>query len=121
MLTIRIMQALSLAQWALSETDADLHRVQKELFTLMASLPLKKRKGMLDKSDSVNESVSRAAKKFNMLYCLWVIQGLFPITNNPCVDLSTTAHWASPEARHDAIITELFMIMPEALSKEIHT
>ncbi|KIK75891.1 hypothetical protein PAXRUDRAFT_171355 [Paxillus rubicundulus Ve08.2h10] len=116
----QLIQALSLVQRALTKTDADLHRVKKELVTLTTALPLKKRKGILNKSDSLNESIGRVAKKFAMLYHLWVIDGLFPIVNNTGVDLSSTTCWASPEAKHNAVITELFTITPQVLTKEIH-
>ncbi|KAI9568407.1 hypothetical protein HD554DRAFT_2172510 [Boletus coccyginus] len=116
-----LRKALLLAQQALTEINANLCQVKKELFTLMASLSSKKRKAVLDKLDSVNESVGRVAKKFSILYRLWVIHGLFPIENNPGIDLSATTCWASPEVKHNAIVTELFMIMPETLTKEIRT
>ncbi|KIJ09893.1 hypothetical protein PAXINDRAFT_157791 [Paxillus involutus ATCC 200175] len=115
-----LRKALSLAQRALTETDADLHRVKKELFALTAALPPKKRKGILNKSDSLNESIGQVAKKFTILYRLWVIDGLFPIVNNTGVDLSSTTRWASPEAKCNAVITELFTITPQVLTKEIH-
>ncbi|KIK79337.1 hypothetical protein PAXRUDRAFT_16380 [Paxillus rubicundulus Ve08.2h10] len=115
-----LCKALSLAQRALTETDADLCRVKKELFALTAALPPKKHKGILNKSDSLNESIGQVAKKFAMLYCLWVIDGLFLIVNNTGVDLSSTTRWASPEAKRNAVITELFTITPQVLTKEIH-
>ncbi|KIK78024.1 hypothetical protein PAXRUDRAFT_17111 [Paxillus rubicundulus Ve08.2h10] len=115
-----LCKALSLAQRALTKTDADLHRVKKELFTLTAALPPKKRKGILNKSHSLNESIGQVAKKFAMLYRLWVIDGLFPIVNNTGVDLSSMTCWASPEAKRNAVITKLFTIMPRVLTKEIH-
>ncbi|KAF8835403.1 hypothetical protein BDN67DRAFT_1015590 [Paxillus ammoniavirescens] len=52
-----LRKALSLAQRALTETDAELRRVKKELFALTAALPPKKRKGILNKSDSLNKSI----------------------------------------------------------------
>lgn len=109
-----------MAQRALSETDADLRRVKKELLALTAALPPKKRKGILNQSGSLNDSIGRLAKTFAILYRLWVIDGFFPVLDNPSTDLSSTTRWASPEAKRDAVITELFMIMPEILTKEIH-
>ena len=112
-------QALALCQKMLMETCAKLTITRKELRTLNAALPAKKCRNIKDKTDHLNENIGRFAKKFAMLHRLWVISGLFPIKNNPDVDLWSASCWESPAAKRDAIITELFMAAPESLQKEI--
>ena len=112
-------QALAHCQKMLMETHAKLTITTKELHTLNAALPAKKCRNIIDKTDHLNENIGRFAKKFAMLHHLWVISGLFPIKNNPEVNLWSASLWESPVAKHDAVITELFMATPESLQKEI--
>ncbi|KAG6370486.1 hypothetical protein JVT61DRAFT_11972 [Boletus reticuloceps] len=116
-----LRKALSLCQKALIETRGKLIVATKDLRTLDAALPAKKRKGILNKTGPLNDNIGRVAKKFAMLYRLWVIDGLFPIMNveNPDVDLRSTACWDSDEAKRSAVLTELFLVMPESLHKEM--
>ncbi|KIK94440.1 hypothetical protein PAXRUDRAFT_142846 [Paxillus rubicundulus Ve08.2h10] len=73
----------------------------------------------MDKTDHLNKDIGHIAKKFAMLHHLWVISSLFPIKNNPDVDLWSASRWESPAAKHDAILTELFMATPESLHQEM--
>ena len=114
-------QALALCQKTLTATHAKLVNTTKELKTLKAALPLKKCRAVLSKSDSLNESIGRVAKKFALLYHLWVIDSLFSIEKNPSVDLFSADRWASSVAKHNAVVTEIFMIAPKTLHKEIAT
>ncbi|KAG9310683.1 hypothetical protein JVU11DRAFT_9278 [Chiua virens] len=96
-----LRKALALCQRTLTAIQA-----------LKAALPPNKCKAILNKSDSLNETTGRVAKKFALLYRLWVIEGLFPITSNSDVDLFSAGRRASPDAKRDAVIAELFMITP---------
>lgn len=73
------------------------------------------------KTNPLDDDIGRVAKKFAMLHRLWVISGLFPITSNlnPNVDLLSAGRWNSPEAKRDAVLTELFRIAPQPLHKEM--
>ena len=75
----------------------------------------------MSKSDSLNESIGRVAKKFALLYHLWVIDSLFPIEKNPGIDLFSADCWASSVAKRNAVVIEIFMITPKTLHKEIAT
>ncbi|KAF8435956.1 hypothetical protein L210DRAFT_3505949 [Boletus edulis BED1] len=116
-----LWKAVSLCQKALTKTRGKLIVATKDLCTLDAALPAKKRKGILNKMGPLNDNIGHVAKKFAMLYCLWVIDGLFPImnVNNPNVDLQSAACWDSDEAKRSAVLTELFLVMLESLHKEM--
>ncbi|KAF8435940.1 hypothetical protein L210DRAFT_3648178 [Boletus edulis BED1] len=116
-----LWKAVSLCQKALTETRGKLIVATKDLCTLDAALPAKKRKGILNKMGPLNDNIGHVAKKFTMLYCLWVIDGLFPImnVNNPNVDLQSAVRWDSDEAKRSAVLMELFLVMPESLHKEM--
>ena len=101
--------------------DARLENTMKELQIFKAALPLKKCKAVLSKSKLLSDSISWVAKKFALLCYLWIIDSLFPILDNPNVDLFNVGHWASSESKHNAIVTELFMIMPKTLHKQMPT
>ncbi|KIK73408.1 hypothetical protein PAXRUDRAFT_20887 [Paxillus rubicundulus Ve08.2h10] len=103
----------------LAETHAELAITTRDLHTLNAALPAKKHRGVMDKTDNLNEDIGRIAKKFAILHRLWIISSLFLIKNNPDVNLRSASRWESPAAKHDAILTELFMAMPEPLHKEM--
>ena len=114
-------QVLALCQKTLTAAHAKLVNTTKELKTLKAALPPKKCREVLSKSDSLNESIGQVAKMFALLYCLWVIDSLFPIEKNPCVDLFSVDCWASSVAKRNAVVTEIFTIAPKTLHKEIAT
>ena len=112
---------LSLCQKALTNTRSKLGAAKKDVRTLSAALLPKKRQGIMNKTEPLKEDIGHVAKKFAMLYCLWVIDGLFPVknVNNPDVDLWSPACWDSNEAKCNAVLTKLFMIMPQSLHKEM--
>ncbi|KAF8837801.1 hypothetical protein BDN67DRAFT_982973 [Paxillus ammoniavirescens] len=114
-----LRKALGLCQKTLVETRAELAIAMRDLCTLNAALLAKKCRNVMDKTDKLNEDIGRITKKFTILHRLWVISGLFPIKNNPNVDLWSASRWELPVAKRDAVLTELFMATPEPLHKEM--
>ncbi|KAG9310134.1 hypothetical protein JVU11DRAFT_9749 [Chiua virens] len=99
---------------SLTEARAKLKLTTKELRTFHAALPPKKRRGIVNKSVSLDEDIGRVAKKFSMLHLPVGHRGL-----NPDADLFDKKRWDSIDTKRDAVLTELFRIAPEHLYKEM--
>ncbi|KAG6372670.1 hypothetical protein JVT61DRAFT_7430 [Boletus reticuloceps] len=116
-----LRKVLSLCQKALTDACGKLGVAKKDVRTLSTALPLRKRQGIMNKTELLKEDIGRVVKKFAILYRLWVIDGLFPIlsVNNPDIDLQSATRWDSNKAKSNAVLTELFMVMPQLLHKDM--
>ncbi|KAN0073657.1 hypothetical protein V8E55_012134 [Tylopilus felleus] len=115
-----LCKTLALCQKSLTETRAKLRITTKELQTLSAALPLKKRKGVMNRTGSLDENIGRVAKKFAILHRLWISKGFFPIEGslNPNIDLFSANRWDLSKNERDAVLTELFGIFTSTLNQE---
>jgi len=47
-----------------------------------------------------------------MTHCLWVSGGVFPLSENPRIDLKNEERWLSVRSMEDGVKTELFAFVP---------
>jgi hypothetical protein len=60
--------------------------------------------------------ITTEGKKYTLFYHFWVIPGVFPTTPQPDIDPHSPTHWASPEAKLNGSMAELYKCM----SKDLH-
>jgi hypothetical protein len=56
-----------------------------------------------------------------MFHYFWVMNGLFPTTPKPNVDPRSDTCWASPEAKLNGAMAELYQCVPKSLHKSMET
>jgi len=69
-------------------------------------------------SAALKDNVIRAyGRKYSATHCLWIATEIFPLRENPEIDLFSAERWLSPLAVEDGVKTELFKF----ISKEDHS
>ncbi|KAI5984995.1 hypothetical protein EDC04DRAFT_2615507 [Pisolithus marmoratus] len=108
-------KALAVAQKVYADACTELHSVWKELTALSSAIPTHKCNCMLNKTETLNSSITKEAKKYLLLYHFWVADGVFPMTLKPSVDPCSPSCWDSPRAKMEGMTAELYSIIPESL------
>lgn len=68
-------------------------------------------------SAALNNNVIRAySRKYSATHCLWIVMEVFPLRDNPEINLSSAEGWLFPLAIEDGVKTKLFKF----ISKEDH-
>ena len=62
------------------------------------------------------DAIRTYGRKYSATYCLWIPAGIFPLLDNPGIDLCSAERWLSPLAIEDGVKMELF----EFLRKQDH-
>ena len=70
---------------------------------------------------SLEQGICDTAKKYCLLYHLWVPQSLFPIKSQPDIDPRNPSRWQTPEGQTIAEQAELFQMLPSELHKSLKT
>ncbi|KAI6038374.1 hypothetical protein EDC04DRAFT_2896396 [Pisolithus marmoratus] len=112
-------KALAIAQKAYADVHTELQSVWKELTALSSAIPDHKHNCMLNKTETLDSSITKEAKKYLLLYHFWVADGVFPMTLKPNVDPCSPSHWDSPMAKMEGMTAELYSIIPESLHKSM--
>ncbi|KAI5989533.1 hypothetical protein EDD15DRAFT_2198490 [Pisolithus albus] len=114
-----LRKALAIAQKAYADTRTELRSVRKELVALSSAIPARKRNRVLNRTETLDSSIAAEAKKYVMLYCFWVTDGVFPTTFNPNVDPRSPSRWNSAEAKVEGMTAELYSVIPESLHESM--
>jgi hypothetical protein len=59
-----------------------------------------------------SDSVRFYGRKYSVTYCLWINSQIFPLSENPHINLNGEEHWLSARSMEDGIKTELFAFVP---------
>ena len=57
------------------------------------------------------DAIRTYGRKYSATYCLWIPTRIFPLLNNPGIDLCSAERWLSPLAIEDRVKTELFQFL----------
>ncbi|KAG1769703.1 hypothetical protein EV702DRAFT_1202731 [Suillus placidus] len=101
------------------QPDAPMHEVHKDYFTLSATVPACSRNRTLKKMSALDTKITSQGKIYALFYHFWVIPGVFPTTPQPDVDPRSPSRWASPKAKLDGSMAELYECVPQDLHKSM--
>ncbi|KAG1759921.1 hypothetical protein EDD22DRAFT_848876 [Suillus occidentalis] len=73
------------------------------------------------KTSALDSQITHAGKKYAMFHYFWVMNGLFPTTPKPNIDLCSDTCWASPEAKLNGTMAELYQCVLKSLHKLMKT
>jgi hypothetical protein len=65
----------------------------------------------------LDAKIAAEGKKYTLFYHFWVIPGVFLTTPQPDMDPRSPTCWASPEAKLNRSMTELY----KCVSKDLHS
>jgi hypothetical protein len=86
---------------------------------LSASVPAHSRNCALKKTSALDTKITAEGKKYTLFYHFWVIPGVFPTTPQPDNDPRSPTCWASPEAKLNGTMVELYQCVPKDLHKSM--
>ncbi|KAI6103320.1 hypothetical protein EDD16DRAFT_1515303 [Pisolithus croceorrhizus] len=95
----KLHKALAIAQKAYADAHIELCSIQKELAVLSSAIPACKCNCILNKTETLDSSIAKEAKKYVMLYHFWVADGVFPTTFKPDVNPCSPSCWNLPKAK----------------------
>ncbi|KAG2339942.1 hypothetical protein BDR05DRAFT_1002873 [Suillus weaverae] len=99
------------------QPEAPMHEaLKKDYLALSATVPACSRNRVLKKTSVLNTKITAEGKKYTLFYHFWVIPGVFPMTPQPDNDPRSPMHWASPEAKLNGAMVELY----QCVSKDLH-
>ncbi|KAG1868960.1 hypothetical protein DFJ58DRAFT_723373 [Suillus subalutaceus] len=116
-----VRKALEIAQQAYSTAQLKLRTLKKEYAVLHAAIPACSRNKVFKKTSALDSQITRAGKKYAMFHYFWVMNGLFLTTPKPNVDPRSDTRWASPEAKLNGAMAELYQCVPKSLHKSMET
>ncbi|KAG2738061.1 hypothetical protein P692DRAFT_20650338, partial [Suillus brevipes Sb2] len=70
-------------------------------------------------TSALDTKITSQGKIYALFYHFWVIPGVFPTTPQPDVDPRGPSRWASPEAKLDGSMAELYQCVPQDLHKSM--
>ncbi|KIJ15703.1 hypothetical protein PAXINDRAFT_11299 [Paxillus involutus ATCC 200175] len=108
-------KSLGVAQLAFTQVRAELHELNKKYNTLAAKLHSHTRARILKTTNPGDVMISQNAKKFCILYHLWVPENLFPVGPWTDVDPHSPSRWRTAELRAAGNRAELYVMMPQEL------
>jgi hypothetical protein len=100
---------------------SELRALKKDYAALQAAVPACSRNKVLKKTSALDSQITRAGKKYAMFHYFWVMNGLFPTTPQPNVSPRSDTRWASPEAKLNGAMAELYHCVPKSLHKAMET
>ncbi|KAF8834494.1 hypothetical protein BDN67DRAFT_985283 [Paxillus ammoniavirescens] len=117
-----LRKSLGIAQLGFTQARAELNELKKKCNTLAARVPTCTQVRALKATGPVDSKITKAAKKYCILYHLWVPENLFLI----CLDLQlldvdpqSPLHWSTAESQAAGNQAELYVMMPEELRKQM--
>ncbi|KIK25417.1 hypothetical protein PISMIDRAFT_96900, partial [Pisolithus microcarpus 441] len=73
----------------------------------------------LNRTETLNSSITKEAKKYIMLYHFWVTDHVFPMTFKPNVNPCSPSCWSLPKAKIEGMATELYNFIPKSLHESV--
>ncbi|KAG2052461.1 hypothetical protein BDR06DRAFT_1009520 [Suillus hirtellus] len=114
-----VRKALETAQQAYNTLQVEFRALKKDYFTLSATVPTHSRNCTLKKTSALDMKITSQGKIYALFYHFWVIPGVFPTTPQPDVDPCSSSCWASPEAKLNGSMAELYQCVPQDLHKSM--
>ncbi|KAG2141227.1 hypothetical protein DEU56DRAFT_911333 [Suillus clintonianus] len=109
-------EALETAQQAYNSLRVEFKALKKDYLVLSATVPARSRNRALNKTSALDMKITAEGKKYTLFYHFWVIPGVFPTTPQPDNDPHSPTRWASPEAKLNGAMAELY----NCVSKDLH-
>ncbi|KAG2753586.1 hypothetical protein P692DRAFT_20722457 [Suillus brevipes Sb2] len=109
-------EALETVQQAYNSLRVEFKGLKKDYLTLSATVPARSRNRALKKTSMLDAKIATEGKKYTLFYHFWVIPGVFPTTPQPDIDPRSSTCWASPEAKLNGSMAELY----QCVSKDLH-
>ncbi|KAG1802205.1 uncharacterized protein HD556DRAFT_1533646 [Suillus plorans] len=103
-----VHKALEIAQPAYNAVRSKLQTLKKDYVVLQAAVPARSHNKVLKKTSALDSQISHTGKKYAMFHYFWVMNGLFPTTSQPNIDPRSDTCWASPEAKLNGAMAELY-------------
>ncbi|KAG1841945.1 hypothetical protein F4604DRAFT_1985303 [Suillus subluteus] len=114
-----VRKALETAQQAYNTLRVEFRGLKKDYLTLSATVPARSHNRTLKKTSALDTKITTQGKMYALFYHFWVIPGIFPTTPQPDVDPRSPTHWASPEAKLNGAMAELYQCVPKDLHKSM--
>ncbi|KAG2144312.1 hypothetical protein DEU56DRAFT_910667 [Suillus clintonianus] len=109
-------EAIKTAQQAYNSLRVEFKALKKDYLALSATVPARSRNRALNKTSALDTKITAEGKKYTLFYHFWVIPGVFPTTPQPDNDPRSSTRWASPEAKLNGAMAELY----NCVSKDLH-
>ncbi|KIK43162.1 hypothetical protein CY34DRAFT_82254 [Suillus luteus UH-Slu-Lm8-n1] len=103
-------------QQAYNSLRVEFKALKKDYLTLSATVPARSCNRALKKTSALDTKITAEGKKYTLFYHFWVIPGVFPTTPQPDNDPRNPTRWASPEAKLNGAMAELY----QCVSKDLH-
>lgn len=108
-----------MAQQAYNSLRVEFKALKKDYLALSATVPARSHNRALKKTLALDTKITAEGKKYMLFYHFWVIPGVFPTTPQPDNDSHSPTHWASPEAKLNGAMVELYQCVSKDLHKSI--
>ncbi|KAG2075556.1 hypothetical protein BDR04DRAFT_1149892 [Suillus decipiens] len=92
---------------------------QKDYLVLSATVPAGSHNRTLKKMSALDTRTTTQGKMYTLFYHFWVIPSVFPTTPQPDVDPCSPMCWASPDAKLNGAMAELYQCVPKDLHKSM--
>ncbi|KAG1743671.1 uncharacterized protein EDB91DRAFT_1081052 [Suillus paluster] len=115
-LDVPMHEALETVQQAYNSLHVEFKGLRKDYLTLSATVPACSRNRTLKKTSMLDAKITAEGKKYTLFYHFWVIPGVFLTTPQPDIDPCSPTHWASPKAKLNGSMAELY----KCVSKDLH-
>jgi hypothetical protein len=89
--------------------------LKKDYLILSVTVPACSRNRALKKMSMLDAKIATEGK-YKLFYHFWVIPGVFPTTPQPDIDPCSPTRWASPEAKLNGSMAELY----QCVSMDLH-
>ncbi|KAG1728956.1 uncharacterized protein EDB91DRAFT_1253213 [Suillus paluster] len=109
-------RALKTAQEAYNSLWVEFKGLRKDYFTLLATVPACNRNRTLKKTSILDMKITAKGKKYTLFYHFWVIPSVLLTMPQPEINPCSPTHWASPEAKVNGAMAELY----KCVSKDLH-
>ncbi|KAG1871857.1 hypothetical protein DFJ58DRAFT_837162 [Suillus subalutaceus] len=116
-----VHKALEIAQQAYNAVRFELRVLKKDYAALRAAMPACSHNKVFKKTSALDSQITRAGKKYAMFHYFWVMNGFFPTTPQPNIDPRSDTRWASPKAKLNGAMAELYHCVPKSLHKSMET
>ncbi|KAG2123499.1 hypothetical protein BD769DRAFT_1389131 [Suillus cothurnatus] len=116
-----VCKALKIAQQLYNTVRSELQALKKDYAALQAAVPACSHNKVLKKTSALDSQITRAGKKYAMFHYFQAMNGLFPTTPQPNVSPRSDTRWASPEAKLNGAMAELYHCVPKSLCTQVIT
>jgi hypothetical protein len=97
-----------MAQQTYNSLQVEFKALKKDYLAVSATVPAHSHNRALKKTSALDTKITAEGQKYLLFYHFWVIPGVFLMTSQPDSDPHSPTCWASPEAKLNGAMAELF-------------